>query len=343
MNSPSQVQETLTAHGYYPSSALATALFLTIRLERPLFLEGEPGVGKTELAKVIASALGRPLLRLQCYEGLDRQAALYEWNYQKQLLHIRVAEAVSEAGTANSREMGNGGGAGNRDGASNGFNSDINLLDTGDTRDNRGALSRGSLESELFSEEFLLKRPLLAAIDFEGPAPVLLIDEVDRADEAFEAFLLELLGEFQVTIPELGTIKAKDRPVVILTSNRTREVHDALKRRCFYQWIDYPEFDRELEILLAKVPEVAAEIAHSAVALVQRLREEPLFKRPGVAETVHWAEALAALGTKKLHPEIVEQTLGCLLKYKDDFDFLTQRKGEAGSRISTLVTEAERQ
>lgn len=281
-----QVEEALRRQGYVAERSLATAIFLTLALERPLFLEGEPGVGKTEVAKVLAGALGRPLIRLQCYEGIDRQSALYEWNFPKQMLHIRLAEAAR-----------------------------------GEKERDEGW--RKELEDDLFSPKFLLRRPLLAAIDPEGSAPVLLIDEVDRSDEEFEAFLLELLSEFQVTIPEMGTVRAKEKPVVILTSNRTREVHDALKRRCLYHWIDYPSFAKELEIVLTKVPEIPQELAARICRFSQRLREEPLLKKPGVAETLHWAEALLALGVRRLEPQVVEETLGCLLKYRDDLEALT--------------------
>ncbi|MCL6515887.1 MAG: MoxR family ATPase [Alicyclobacillus sp.] len=277
------VQRALAERGYVADRALATAVFLALALERPLFLEGEAGVGKTELAKALADAIGRPLVRLQCYEGIDREHALYEWNYARQLLHIRIQEAAGLAG-------------------------------------DKKALA--GLEEALFSPAFLLRRPLLQAIDPAGPAPVLLIDEVDRGDEAFEAFLLEVLGEFQVTIPELGTLRAAEIPVVMLTSNRTREVHDALKRRCLYHWVEYPDFDREYAILTARVPDLAASVAAAVCRFVQRLRQEPLMKRPGIAETLHWGMALAALGVERLEPERVEETIGCLIKYKDDLDLL---------------------
>ncbi|MBE3551942.1 MAG: MoxR family ATPase [Kyrpidia tusciae] len=301
------VRSALRREGYIADHSLAVAVFLTLRLERPLFLEGEPGVGKTEVAKVIAAAVGRPLVRLQCYEGINRESALYEWDFPRQMLHIRLAEAAGIPG----------GGQGETE-----------------------KVWRERLEGELFSRRFLLRRPLLAAVDPQGPAPVLLIDEVDRSDEEFEAFLLELLGEFQVTIPEIGTLKAEEKPVVILTSNRTREIHDALKRRCLYHWIDYPDFAKELEILRLKVPGVPRELAIRICQFVQRLRREPLYKRPGVAETIHWAEALSALGARSLDPKVVEETLGCLVKYRDDVEVLTAVR-EDRPYFADLVGEIE--
>jgi len=265
----------LASRRYFADSGLATSLFLAIRMEKALFLEGEPGVGKTEIARVVADLLSAPLIRLQCYEGLDLNQAVYEWNYPRQLIEIQA----------------------------------------------RGASGEAPSTADIFSEEYLLRRPLLQAIDkSHEKAPVLLIDELDRADEEFESFLLELLADFQITIPELGTLKAEHRPLVFLTSNRTREIHDALKRRCIYHWIDYPTSERELEILEAKVPEVGAALARQIVAFVQRLRREDLDKRPGVAETLDWATALDHLSAERLEPELVDRTLGLVLKYQDDVD-----------------------
>ena len=269
-------QDPLAETGYVCGRALATVVFLSLKLGRPLFLEGEAGVGKTEIAKAIATALGRKLIRLQCYEGLDAASAVYEWNYPAQMIEIRLAEA---SGTAN----------------------------------------HDSLSSELFSERFLTRRPLLEAMEpQEGGPPVLLIDELDRTDEPFEAFLLEALSDFQVTIPELGTVKAAHPPIVILTSNRTREVHDALKRRCLYHWVDYPDAERELEILKSRAPEVTQKLSREVVAFVQRLRKEDLFKTPGVAETLDWAKCLVSLDALELSPQVITDTLGALLKYQDD-------------------------
>jgi MoxR-like ATPase len=261
---------------YLADRSLATVLFLTLKMGRPIFLEGEAGVGKTEIAKVLASTLGRRLIRLQCYEGLDVAAAVYEWNYAAQMITIRVSEA-------------------------------------------QGEHDRERLEHDVFSERFLIKRPLLQALepDTAGP-PVLLIDELDRADEAFEAFLLEVLADFQVTIPELGTIKAAHPPIVVITSNRTREIHDALKRRCLYHWVGYPNAARELKIVRAKVPGVGKALSEQIVHFVQALRKEDLFKMPGVAETLDWAAALSELDAVTLDPATVSDTLGVLLKYQDD-------------------------
>ena len=258
---------------YLADRGLATSIFLSLKLERPLFLEGEAGVGKTEVAKALASSLDTELIRLQCYEGLDVHHAVYEWNYTRQMLHIRMLEARGERPE----------------------------------------------EQDLFGQEFLLSRPLLQAIEWKGDRPpVLLIDELDRSDEEFEAFLLEILSEFQVTIPEIGTIRAERRPIAIITSNRTREVHDALKRRCLYHWIDYPSFDREFEILRLRLPEAPERLTRQVTSFVQKVREEDLYKLPGVAETLDWAEALWALDQEQLDPEIVDNTLGALLKYQDD-------------------------
>jgi len=270
------VQALLAAGDYVADRALATALFLSLRLGRPLFLEGEAGVGKTELAKVLAAGLERRLIRLQCYEGLDISQAVYEWNYARQMLEIRLAEAAH-------------------------------------------SLDRARMEEDLFSERFLVRRPLLQALEADprGP-PVLLIDEIDRTDEPFEAFLLEILSEFQVTIPEIGTLRAAAQPLVVITSNRTREVHDALKRRCFYAWVDYPDARRELAILRSRVPAAADRLAREVVGFVQRLRAKDLFKAPGVAETIDWTHALIALDRVSLEAEAVDATLGILLKYQDD-------------------------
>ncbi len=270
------VETLLAGQGYVTSRALATVVFLALKLGRPLFLEGEAGVGKTEIAKAIATGLGRRLIRLQCYEGLDAASAVAEWNFAAQMIAIRTAEA--------------GGGA-----------------------------DRDALKAELFTEDYLIERPLLAAMRPQaGGAPVLLIDELDRTDEPFEAFLLEALSDFQVTIPELGTIRAPEPPIVILTSNRTREVHDALKRRCLYHWVEYPDFARELAILQARAPEAQAALSREVVAFVQALRREDLFKRPGVAETIDWAKCLLALDAVQLSPEVISDTLGAILKYQDD-------------------------
>jgi MoxR-like ATPase len=276
---PASIDETehlLDGADYIADRALATVLFLSLKMGRPLFLEGEAGVGKTEIAKVLAQSLGRPLIRLQCYEGLDVSSALYEWNYAAQMIEIRLREA------------------------------------SGDT-------SRDATRSEIFSERFLIRRPILQALEGEGGrAPVLLIDELDRTDEAFEAFLLEILSDNQVTIPELGTIRAAEPPIVIITTNRTREIHDALKRRCFYHWVDYPDAARELEIVRRKAPRANADLAAELVAFVQRLRAIDLFKAPGVAETIDWANALNELNAVALDPAHVSDTLGVLLKYQDD-------------------------
>ena len=276
---PASIDETLTLlnrANYVADRSLATVLFLSLRLQRPLFLEGEAGVGKTEIAKVLASALNRPLIRLQCYEGLDVASAVYEWNYAQQMMAIRLAEASGET-------------------------------------------DRTRLEHDVFSERYLVKRALLRALEpsTQG-APVLLIDELDRTDEAFEAFLLEVLSDFQVTIPELGTIKAAHPPIVIVTSNRTREIHDALKRRCLYHWVDYPDEERERAILKAKAPNAPERLTKEIVAFVQKLRKMDLFKAPGVAETLDWATALTELDAVALDPQQVTDTLGVLLKYQDD-------------------------
>jgi len=276
---PQTVDETLdllTAGDYVADRSIATTLFVSFQLGRPLFLEGEAGVGKTELAKVLATTLGRKLVRLQCYEGLDISSAVYEWNYARQMIEIRLSEAL-----------------GDRD--------------------------RSALADDIFSEKFLIARPLLEAIgpSSDGP-PILLIDELDRADEPFEAFLLELLSDFQITIPEIGTVRAAEPPIVILTSNRTREIHDALKRRCLYHWIDYPDAARERKILHTRLPEVNADLCREVVAFVQELRKMDLFKLPGVAETIDWAAALAALNVDSLSENVTGDTLGVLLKYQDD-------------------------
>ena len=285
------VQTLLAGEGYVASRALATVVFLSLKLGRPLFLEGEAGVGKTEIAKVLAKALGRRLIRLQCHEGMDAASAVYEWNFAAQMIAIRTAEA--------------GGGA-----------------------------DRDTLKAELFTEDYLIERPLLAAMRPQaGGAPVLLIDELDRSDEPFEAFLLEALSDFQVTIPELGTITAPEPPIVILTSNRTREVHDALKRRCLYHWVDYPGFERELEILQARAPEAQDRLSREVVAFVQRLRSEDLFKKPGVAETIDWAKCLLALDVIQLSPEVIADTLGAILKYQDDIQKIQ------GSEAKKLLEE----
>src|SRR6266540_625871 len=287
---PGSIDETLTLlreADYLADRSLATVLFLALRMGRPIFLEGEAGVGKTEIAKVLSQTLGRRLIRLQCYEGLDVAAAVYEWNYAAQMIAIRVAEAEGEH-------------------------------------------DRERLEHDVFSERFLIKRPLLQALEPDtAGAPVLLIDELDRADEAFEAFLLEVLADFQVTIPELGTIKAAHPPIVIITSNRTREIHDALKRRCLYHWVGYPNAERELAIVRAKVPGVGKALSEQVVHFVQALRKEDLFKSPGVAETLDWAGALAELDVVALDPATVSDTLGVLLKYQDDIARIDGTKAKA--------------
>ena len=282
------VQNKLSGQGYVCSRALATVVFLSLKLGRPLFLEGEAGVGKTEIAKAMAAVLGRKLIRLQCYEGLDASSAVYEWNFPAQMIAIRTAEAA-------------------------------------------GGSNKDALQTELFSDQYLIKRPLLEAMQpDENGAPILLIDELDRTDEPFEAFLLEALSDFQVTIPELGTIKAPEPPIVILTSNRTREVHDALKRRCLYHWVDYPNFEREVSILNARAPKVSQALSEEVIAFVQALRTEDLFKKPGVAESIDWAKCLLALDVVSLSPEVISDTLGAVLKYQDD---IAKIQGSEAKRI----------
>jgi MoxR-like ATPase len=307
---PGSVAETLALLGqgdYVADHSLATALFLALDLGRPLLLEGEAGVGKTEIAKVLARTLGRALIRLQCYEGLDLAAAVYEWNYARQMIEIRLAEA-----------------GGHRDAPSA----------------PSAPSARDALERDIFSERFLIKRPLLQALEpHPGGAPVLLIDELDRTDEPFEAYLLEVLSDFQITIPELGTVRASERPIVIITSNRTREIHDALKRRCFYAWIDYPDAERERAILRVKVPEAAERLSRQVVGFVQALRAQDLFKVPGVAETIDWTQALLALDKIELDPETIDQTLGLLLKYQDD---IAKVRGQTASALLADVDAALR-
>ena len=277
------VQELLRGQGYVADRSLAVPIFLAIRLQRPLFLEGEAGVGKTEIARALSAALETPLIRLQCYEGLDISQAVYEWNHPRQLLEIRLLEAS-------------------------------------------GDVDRETATAGLFTDRFLIKRPLLQAIDAAHErAPVLLIDELDRADEEFEGFLLEMLADFQITIPELGVFKAEHPPVVIITSNRTREVHDALKRRCLYYWIDYPDFQKEMQIISSRLPDAPRRLAEQVTGFVQELRETELYKIPGISETLDWTSALMALNQRELEPEVIDDTLGLMLKYQDDIE---QVRGE---------------
>jgi MoxR-like ATPase len=288
-----ETQELLTSSDYVAERSLATALYLALAMQRPLFLEGEAGVGKTEIAKVVAQALGRELIRLQCYEGLDIAQAAYEWNYSRQMIEIRLAEAAGEK-------------------------------------------SKEKLAQDIFSERFLVKRPLARALEGKpGIAPVLLIDELDRTDEPFEAYLLEVLSDWQISIPETGTLRATEPPIVVITSNRTREIHDAVKRRCFYHWVDYPDAARELEILRRKAPRASSGLSCEVVAFVQRLRGVELFKLPGVAETIDWANCLVALDRIALDPETVNNTLGVLLKYQDDIEKI------AGEEATRLVAESK--
>jgi MoxR-like ATPase len=300
MNLPEDIEATeslLAAGDYVSDRSLATAVFLSLKLKRPLFLEGEAGVGKTEIGKVLAATLGRRLLRLQCYEGLDVASAVYEWNYARQMIEIRLAEA-------------------------------------------EGSASKEQLSEGVFSRRFLIERPLLQALEphDEGP-PVLLIDELDRADEPFEAFLLEVLSDYQITVPEIGTLRADAPPVTVITSNRTREIHDALKRRCFYYWVDYPSAEREIEILKVKTPGAAEALSRQVVAFVQRLRELDLFKLPGIAETIDWNQALTQLDVLALNPDVVNDTLGALLKYQDDIARV--RDTEAARILEAIKTELQ--
>jgi MoxR-like ATPase len=292
---PESIDDTvslLASADYIADRSLATAVFLALKMKRPLFMEGEAGVGKTEIAKVLAHVLQRKLVRLQCYEGLDTSSAVYEWNYPRQMIEIRLAEA-------------------------------------------EGVKSREGLSEDIFSERFLIRRPLLQALESDpAGAPVLLIDELDRTDEPFEAYLLEILSDYQVTIPELGTIKAEQPPIVIMTSNRTREIHDAIKRRCFYHWVDYPDARRELEILRRKAPGSPERLSQEVVAFVQRLRKMELFKLPGVAETLDWTNALTALDRMSLDPQTVNETLGTLLKYQDD---IARVRGSEAERLLSEV------
>jgi MoxR-like ATPase len=287
-------QELLLARDYVADRQLATAVFLGLRLERPLFIEGEPGTGKTELAKVLASALDAELIRLQCYEGLDVNLAAYEWNYARQMLEIRLGEAAHE--------------------------------------------SRAAIAANLFSEQFLIARPLLRALEPHSVPPVLLIDELDRTDEPFEAYLLEVLSDFQITIPELRTITATRPPIVVITSNRTREIHDAVKRRCIYHWVDYPDAERELEIIRRKVPNASASLSHQIVAFVQGLRTLDLYKLPGLSESIEWGRALLALDRLTLDPQTVDDTLGVLLKYQDDIARV--RGSEAARLLEAIAAKA---
>ncbi len=297
MNVPAtigDVEQALRQRLYVAERSLATVIFLSLRLQKPLFLEGEAGVGKTEIAKVLSDILQTKLIRLQCYEGLDVNAAVYEWNYSRQLLHIRLLEAAGHQQEA---------------------------------------------LREIFGPEFMIRRPLLQAIEeTNGRAPVLLIDEIDRADEEFEAFLLELLSDYQITVPEIGTLRATEPPVVVITSNRTREVHDALKRRCLYHWIDYPSFQKEYQIVVTKRPEIAPELARQVCRFVQALRTQDLYKLPGVAETLDWASALAALGATSLNEDLVVDTLGTLLKYQDDIQRI--RAGNIGPMVELARADA---
>src|SRR5262244_3134890 len=287
----------LEQHDYFSDRRLATSVFLALKMGRPLFLEGEAGVGKTEIAKVLAASLGRSLVRLQCYEGLDTASAVYEWNYPRQMIEIRLAEA-------------------------------------------QGTVDRETLASNIFTERFLIRRPILQALEpRDGVAPVLLIDELDRTDEPFEAYLLEVLAEYQVTIPELGSIRASEPPIVVITSNRTREIHDAIKRRCLYHWVDFPDAGRELAIVQHKVPGADARLSREVVAFTQRIRAMDLFKAPGIAETLDWAEALVALDRLALDPETVANTLGALLKYQDDIGAITPQV--ATQLVAEARAEAE--